>query len=571
LYELYYFFDKYAEANGPHKKHTRKRNSRPKIGEPEPEYKRITSNIELDEDEPKYTETIVTLSGKSDKSVEYLETVADEKSEKRYFEFSLIAPPDVKSSTRLQAQLASRVAMAIQRREKQLTTEFRQLTQHEINVVMRECTTKFADQIGYGYVLISLFLGRKLEDLIHEKVKLGVSKSGSPFNGRPLLRLIPSLPTHDVDFESERYLNRPRGEILLLLPLWLVDVVVELRSGIEMKDGIIQATLLIIARINKKYKTRLTLARICNYMSYRLNQYGADASEIAFLSCKSELQEAGCSYYQVPVQTLIDLHHRYISDLCVCTEYRVDKLNQQTDLSVGSHLQIKKEWLCKIFNSLHKMLLRLTRSKYKALEQFHNCFTLYTLLVLNISTGHRPVRHPYHSVNFFDLNAGTVYISDKEVRTSQSARTLKLPELAQTQFKYYLEHLKFIRPYLRNISLNNAEAIDGALVGTSPLFTMLEDNKLIAVTPGVLSKYFDEFLPLPLNWNRHFMRSWLRSREVEPHLVDAWMGHVGQGGEAFSRYSGISMCDLTMVANEINSLLIDELNVKNIASFGVVK
>jgi hypothetical protein len=48
------------------------------------------------------------------------------------------------------------------------------------------------------------------------------------------------------------------------------------------------------------------------------------------------------------------------------------------------------------------------------------------------------------------------------------------------------------------------------------------------------------------------------------------MGHVGQGGEAFSRYSGISMYDLTLVANEINTLLSDDLNFKNIASFGVV-
>jgi hypothetical protein len=570
LMTLYYFFDKHAQATGPYKKHIRNRISKPKMGEAKPEYKRIKSNIELDDDETKYTETIVTLTDKNDNNVEHLETVADEKSAKRYFEFTLIAPPDVKSSSRLQAQLASRVAMAIQRREKQLTTEFRQLTHHEVSLLMRECTSKFKNQVEYGYLLLSLFLGRKFEDLARESGKLGVSKTASPFNGRPVFRHKPELPEHIVASESEKFLNRPTGEVLLILPPWLSDVVGQFKSSVVIKDDITKSTSLIIKRINKEYKTRLSLARICNYMSYFFNQHGADAAEIAFLCGKLALQEPGCSYYQLPAQHLIDLHHRYVSQLCEGNDYCVNVLDKQTSLTVGSRLQIKEEWLYKIFDVLYAKLRELSCKGYKVLEQFHNCFTLYTLLVLNISTGHRPVRHPYHSVNCFDLNAGTVYISDKEVRSSQSARVLKLPELAQTQFKYYLEHLEFIRPYLLNVSPENAEAIDGALFGTSPLFTMLEDNKLIAVTPGVLSKYFDEFLPLPLNWNRHFMRSWLRSREVEPHLVDAWMGHVGQGGEAFSRYSGISMYDLTLVANEINTLLSDDLNFKNIASFGVV-
>jgi hypothetical protein len=540
-----------------------------------PEHNSVKSGIQFEADEHVYNEYVVYKQSNRSTTVEKNETIADEKSAKKYYEFKLVAPEEVQTSLRLQSKIANSAAAAIQRREKQLVTEFRHLTQHEVSVLMNECTSCLKDEIAFAHLLVLLFLGRTIEQIVKENNNISIGRN-PPFVDNVILQFQPNLPKHELKANLESLVERPNGSVLLILPKFLTDAVISLKARIAeppfikvvLVDELIKQLSSAISEINTKHKTRITLARIQNFMGYQLNVSGADATEVALLRGTAIEQEPGCSYYQVDVQKLVDLHSGYVSQLCKGTRYSIDVLSKKTNLRAGSYLQIKIDKLGDLLYLLRDRAQGYSLNGWNDLELVHNTLTLYTLLILNISTGHRPVRHPFHSINCFDLQVGTVFISDKEVRSAQSARVIKLPDIALMQLRHYIQHLESIRPYCRNTGAANTEHIDGALNGSKPFFILFVGRDLISITPKILSDFLDNILPLPLNWNRHFMRTWLREQGIESSMVDAWMGHVGSGGEPFSRYSGLAMTDLALISDEINILLKYDLKVNCIVGFG---
>ena len=103
--------------------------------------------------------------------------------------------------------------------------------------------------------------------------------------------------------------------------------------------------------------------------------------------------------------------------------------------------------------------------------------------------------------------------------------------------------------------------------GKAPLLFFVEDDKIKFVRPALLEKRLTSVLPLPLNWHRHFMRTKLRQLGFSGQQVDAWMGHAGFGGEAFSRYSGLAMRDLKDIAERIDTFLTDQLSIGPLAAW----
>ena len=183
--------------------------------------------------------------------------------------------------------------------------------------------------------------------------------------------------------------------------------------------------------------------------------------------------------------------------------------------------------------------------------QFHNYYTLYCLSVLFLSTGHRPVNDPFDDLNSFNLTDGKIFISDKESRSSPSARTVILPVLALDQLKYYLQHLQTLKSYCNWQSSLISEHISCVLKGNKPLFFWLDENteSVIRVTGKSLAARNKGVWDLPLNWHRHYLRSILTNANIASDIIDAWMGHAAPGCEGFSPYSSLSMQHMKQVAD----------------------
>lgn len=529
-----------------------------------PDYAPAEPAYMSDKDEDNLTEfTISPLENdENDINIDDLEHIADQQSAKRFFAINLIAPDEVMHSLSLQNQLAKAAANNIFRREKQLACEYRQLTRFEITCLVEHCMSYVEADNNCAYLLTCLLIGKNIEEIKYNNHSL-VIKDNGPFKNQPVWLYKPSLPEHKVDTPLETLLNRSIGKVIMSLPKQLTSALSKLLTTtidlIQIKDSV----QCIIDTINKEKHTRLTLPRIINYLSYFMNSKGVDATEIALLLGKSIQQEPGCSYYQVNVGQLLQLHQKFVKNVLGNTnQLFANEINQPTEITVGSQLQVKSDTLANMFALLQDRLSVLRNMKWSALEEFHNIYTIYILYMLNLSTGHRPVRHPYETLNCFDFNAGTLYISDKEVRSSLSARVIALPKTAIDQLIFYKAHLTNILSFITNIKIETGKQIQNALTAEGPLFFFLNDLNFIAVTPANLDVYSRDILPLKLNWHRHFMRTWLRKNRIHGHLVDGWMGHISSGGDALGRYSGICMADLKGIATVINTLLVDELKIK---------
>lgn len=557
-------FDKYSARLPRIQKRKRFNKKSSENAPPIRRYASIDSVVSFEEDEARYAEILASdTSGNTDKE-HLLEKVTDEKTATRFIEVSLIAPDEVRRSARLQAQMANSIAANIERREKSLSTEFRYLTQREVKILVDECMLNI-DDTSFGLLFLSLVTGRIISELLDDSIVITKAENG-PLRGRYVIRYKPSLPNYKIDKKLGKLLNLPTGEVLLILPLCMNNVVSKILCKEQAFDVIKQSVSDCISQINQTKHTRFTLAKVSNVMSFYLIKMGADAADITLLRGSAVGQHAACYYYQVPVQKLIELHQEYLSYLDIDSKYGLYDFKEKTDLTVGSAMQLDGSSAKKLFALLHQSLVQLRQKGWGEVEDLHNYLTVYTLFLLNLSTGHRPVNHPYHSIDSFDLKACTVFISDKESRANSAGRVLKLPPLAIEQLNDYLTHLRHIRHYFAQLDIENGRYLECLFNGERPLFFLIKDNHFLPITPKLLEDFCTDILPLPLNWHRHFVRTWLRKNNAKAYLVDAFMGHVGSDGDPFSRYSGMSMKDLEDVATLLNLLLTRDLDIKSFSS-----
>ncbi len=557
-------FDKYLAKMPSINKRNRAVQPKKVTPDKKPNYTNKESVVPFEDDEPKYTEILATEGNVTTSNGDHLEKIIDEKTATRFFEFSLIAPDEVKKSARLKAQLANSVAANIERREKSLTTEFRYLTQHEVTILVKECIQNIDDP-HFGLLFLSLITGRTISDLLDNKVVITKAEKGE-LRDRYVIRYKPSLPNYDIGKEAITLLRPADGEVLLILPQCMNSLITSIFHLDLAIDVTTQEISDCISRINKKHCTRFTAAKISGVLSYYLIKRGADAAEIALMKGSSVVQHAACYYYQVPVQKLIELHQDFLSYLDADNNYGLSDFKKKTDLTVGSALQLQEDTAKKLFAVLYAKLLKQRQLGWENIEFLHNYLTVYTLFILNLSTGHRPVKHPYHNIDSFDLETSTVFVADKENRSNSAGRVLKLPSLAKEQLNHYLTHLRHIHHYFVQLSSKEGKHISKTLQGELPLFSFIQDNDFLTITPKLLDDFCVDLLPIPLNWNRHFIRTWLRDNNAKPHAVDAFMGHVNGDGDPFSRYSGVSMKDLDEVARCLNQLLSKNLEIKPFSS-----
>ncbi len=560
LTSLASFFDKHSAGLPRITKRIQKATSTIEKQQTQRNFSIAESSISFESGETTYSELLSSNTNIDPSMGSFLEINADEKTATRHLEFDIIAPEEVQKSVRSQAQIANAVAANIERREKALSTDSRYLTQHELSVLIDECMQNI-QEIDYGLLFLSLATGRTVVELLINKKKLVLSNK-PPFKGYVVIHHKLSLPSYQIDKRIKKLISTSNGDVVLVLPRVLTDVVRKIVVSDLRPDEALVTVSECLTKLNRVNNTRLSLAKINNVLSFYLSNIGADTAEIAFMRNKGITQQAGCYYYQVPVQKLIDHHQCFLSSLDEDEKYNLNDFAEDTKLKVGSSLQVQRSCVISLFSLLHQSMTNFKQQGWPRIEDLHNYLTMYTLFLLNLSTGHRPVINPYHTLSSFDLIARTVFISDKEARGSQSARVLKIPAIALEQLNNYISHLTSIQRYFSQLSVKNGEFLKGVIKGENPLFHMIENGKFLAVTPRILDRFCLDILPLPQNWHRHFIRTWLRNNGAKPYSVDAWMGHIGADGDPFSRYSGASMKDLESISTLLNKLLTQDLNIK---------
>jgi len=531
------------------------------------------SSLALDEDDDfTYTGYLVRQQADYLVDVDHQEREGDQDRVSKYMSIKVIAPEAVTKSLALQNQRAKQIANQLVKREKQLSADWRYLTDFEIETFLNESFTQYSSDVSgvYMYLLLSLFSGRNIIEIVGmEKYRKEAPEFGWRQNNESidLVYSLP-LPEHRVKPRLESLIRRSSSELCISMPNCIGHVFLQQHERVD-RSSIVDKAKAVLVEINKRCGTRLTINRLSNYMRYWFSRMGVDAVEVNLLLGDVSLQQAGIYYYQVGREKLLKEHHSYCAYLLrktgIKNEFREVATGQD---KVGSQLQILEDKVQEFFQAVQKKVIACRLKRNGSIEEFHNWYTVFILHLLNVSTGHRPVKNPYDSLRYFDLLGGTIFISDKEVRSELSARVLVLPEVVLKQIFEYLSHLEVLKDYFVDINSAIFETLVSVENGDEPLLFFFDESRIEFVEPRLLQKKLKDVLSLPLNWHRHFMRTKLRQMGFSGERVDCWMGHAAFDGEAFSRFSASAVSDLKEIAEEIDGYLTTQLCISPMAGWG---
>lgn len=507
---------------------------------------------------------------------EYSTAEFDQPPETTYASVAISEKQNINTSKILSGSRSRYILSTIERREKKLITSVDLLTEHELKIVIESILGSRELSSSHRLLMaLMLFTGRRFERIIEavlRKKDTGNYECGDTI----LLRKtdvswiwIPDLPKHDVKLGVFNRIVLPaKAPIRLELPQMVFG---KLNGYVWIKFGEKEQKKIreYLSALNQKHKTRITLNRISDYLVSYLKRKGEDDVLSALILGNQGLSDAGVYYQHYWRSQIQPIYGRYCDHLirisrCLSTKEEFSSKaiegSRNGEIGGGSKLVLKKDYLKKLFAHQTTSVRRAVHDIY----QFHNEYVVYSLLLLNICTGHRPVKDPYDNMNHIDIVGRKILISDKQIRSADSSRILVLPDRAIKQIQYYQEHLENIYKVIKFKTKVIKKSLSSITSGDYPLFFIFECSDkesslgdIKRVTPKYLAQHLLPVFNLPLNWNRHYMRTYLSDIGVCGEHIDAWMGHAKPGQEAFSRFSGMSMKNMAEVALAIDRHLSD--------------
>lgn len=179
--------------------------------------------------------------------------------------------------------------------------------------------------------------------------------------------------------------------------------------------------------------------------------------------------------------------------------------------------------------------------------RFHNAYTNYCVAMLGAITGYRAVKNPLSNIRALDEPTGFLVISDKDFDDYRNARLTWVPPLLSAQLRAYAAHRAIL---IRAFQLEHADL--------SFFFFLDSDRRGARVTPKSLAESLQWTSKLPLNANRHYLRTRLTEKRVPGEMIDAFMGHWDIGEEPYGPYSGVSPIDFKCAIKPALSQILSE-------------
>ena len=454
---------------------------------------------------------------------------------------------------------ARQVVQSIQRKKQYLPCDFQSLTSHEIKIL---CNSIIAIQAPLGiegsfpYLLLSLLTGRSFESILSQSC---VKKNILSHNGTGLNLVINYKAATFTQEQEVKHIIREVGKTLIIrLP--------KILSKGELNPGCIKPELVKnwLSEINKKYSTRLSVSRICQQIHAFQRQHNLDPVIAELLSGSDNVKTTGLPYSHIrqeKVQDFVNLYSAWLSKITENEKWKIEPMDQCTFVdphsSIGSPLYLQEDAI-KNCNIQHIQHLAELRDKGLArIVDFHNSYSLYIYRLICLASGYRPVVGACGRISDICLESGKYWISDKERREGVAARMIVLPEIAIQQVENYITHLDSLHFLGQSQVPELAEHIALIKAGYADMLFFINKSKIIQISPKTLKPFMTEQFPVAPNWHRHFLRSFLMTREnITPSMIDCFMGHEEMGQEGFGRFSGFSYADFKELSNVLQQLLI---------------
>ncbi len=323
-----------------------------------------------------------------------------------------------------------------------------------------------------------------------------------------------------------------------------------------------------ITKVNSHHGTRLTENRIADYLFNVIErQLGADLTTAMFLTGREQFLGRNPSYYTSSMTS--NLQAIYQS---VCSSVRDRHFAEQpregqsrvvvacppTDVDMHITTRIGSPF-CPTRQTVQGLSVFLRESLLKAsiastsvmkLLRLHNSMTRYSAFMIAFGTGFRAVRDPFLSAAEIDWQSGFAVVSDKDNEDGYNARLIWIPPICLQQLQMFKEHqknllcrLSVLVPNLQTLLADRSmrssvSSMFYSMPGQQPYEYMVE-----TLRPKLLVHNLSKVFALPLNSNRHYLRSTLLDQGCPIEVINAFMGHYERGEEPWGTFSGLSPLD----------------------------
>ncbi|WP_379866470.1 hypothetical protein [Marinobacter sp. M5B] len=200
---------------------------------------------------------------------------------------------------------------------------------------------------------------------------------------------------------------------------------------------------------------------------------------------------------------------------------------------------------------------------WPSFSRYHNLFTFYTVQMLAFSTGYRAVKTPFLTLEEVNGHLSVTVISDKDNERKHKSRLSYLPDVVWRQLEHYERHLEVL------FATNDFRLKRGGEIEVEPCFLLpLSEDRAGTqeVRPRTLVPYLKDFLGLPANAHRRFLRTELKEAGCPADYVNAFMGHASYGEEPWCSYSSLSVKNYRAMMALYLEPILSELGFEPVAS-----
>ena len=429
---------------------------------------------------------------------------------------------------------------------------------HEISILLNELYSELKSNLKNAVVqatLLMLLTGSNLSCVKKIKFKK-MGKSLYAINREY------KLPSQRLPKNINRYLSSVSQKFILPLPSFVSSI----NPSSLIKDLDNDDITKYLSLLNKKHGTHFSLSKVRNILHAQFKRQNEDPLYTALISQQSTHDWPQLSYSQINQQTILQKYFQFttwLSHTSNCSVFHnfdvqnrfiLDEMNTE----LGSPMGGIDHCIKIIFELLEKEIYATT-----SINNLHNLITMRVQIVLALCSGYRPVRAWLGHIGDIDLNTGQYWISDKENQIGDVSRIIVLPQQATKEVTQYIEYLKAVDKTYTSRKDDTRLRFKQAINTRSPLFFYIKQAQILDCNPKQIEEIYKNIFPVPLNWHRHFLRSYLSNSLIDPELIDAWMGHSKNNEKPFSRHSSLTIKELEHVSIHIQKLM-DSFKLKDL-------
>jgi hypothetical protein len=482
------------------------------------------------------------------------ERLADEQRDEFYISRSASTVDD-----REQANARTTTAVAVAAtRALALPAEADVLTAHEARVLV-DAARANPDNPALQSLALALVFGRRVDRL---KRAFGLPRETELPPERwtihrkrlvfDLTVILPDLTERDSVFEDPERVKGGRERVRLSPPDWLDPEALHEVDKADLDSA--------MTGLRKQVARPVSEGRIAGWLQASLQRAGADAALIGALCGIAPGERAQMHYTVLSADDVRGAWERALVGLCIAPPPRIE-----ADAFIGSSVRPERSAFRKAVATLAARAATLgPDAPLSDLVAAHDAFTSYTLELLFLATGHRPVSAPFGQYADHDLETGVMWVSDKATRGGPSTRLVALSPFAKDQLGFWVEHLEALAARLERLGSRvhqtRIRPIFSPSRGGAPLplfFFLAEDGRVVEVTETEIRDRRAGVLPKPVNAARHMLRTHLAASRMPTHAIDAFFGHGRLGEEPLTSDSALRFGDLQNIAMAAQNLLED--------------